>query len=43
MRKAQCVLRISPSHLLRYVIASPNRPLAVMHIPNAAAVSMSPT
>lgn len=43
MRKAQCVLLISPSHLLRYVIASPNRPLAVMHIPNAAAVSMSPT
>ena len=37
------VLLISPSHLLRYVIASPNLPFAVMHMPSAAAVSVSPT
>lgn len=37
------VLLISPSHLLRYVIASPNLPFAVMHMPRAAAVSVSPT
>jgi len=41
--KAHPVRFISPRHLLMYVDASWNLPLAFMHIPRAIDVSMSPT